>query len=131
MTELSPEDYTIEDLLEMEPRERDRIAAEWISEVGRARSFNHEDHWSDWEVSPQEDWPKYSKFWRHCGRLLEALPPEYRTCPVRWMTGNLTYGPEGAVEFMRDTEPALKDHIVLAACICWLRGIEPEKGGEL
>lgn len=128
---MNRENYDIEDIIEMSPRERDRVAAIFMSELGRSSEGGVwptpiSEYWHGRQNEPPHDdypmWPKYSQDWSHCGRLLEVLPIRFQYSPESFFSDEMP-----CEHFPRD--PLSKESIVLAANICWLRGIEP-RGGE-
>jgi hypothetical protein len=127
---VNTDNLTIEDILDMSERERDRVVAEWLGEV-------YED-----DLPPEKPkrpihmyskrgekflrWPHFtcSWSWKHAGRLLEALPMEFKRSPGNWFYDRMGQGiPYTGHEILS------KKSIVLAACICAVRGVEP-RGGE-
>jgi hypothetical protein len=110
---VNTDNLTIEDVLDMSERERDRVAAEWMDELEVKRVESIVSHY------------EYHKHWRHAGRLLEALPSSFSISPAGWFRGKGHFQVEDSLV----QNPLSKQSIVLAACICAVRGVEP-RGGE-
>lgn len=118
---------TIEDVLDMEPKQRDRLCARWIGD-----DINHRIEGTDAFCMIQGYWkfynplmqhpelsPKYSVRWSYAGRVLEALP--FDANPQSWWART-------APEHMPTGRYLKKESIVLAACVCAIKDIEPNTG---
>jgi len=129
---VNPQDLTIEDVLEMEPRERDRVVAEWMGHYHPQGALTG---WyrpvTFWDGAPDnaEAFPKYSEYWEHAGRVLEAIP-----FGIWYIWGESRFGEAHENDysslFLTALQESPKDTIVLAACICAVKGIEPEVSDE-
>jgi len=130
---VNPQDLTIEDVLEMEPRERDRVCAEWMGEVYEDNlppdAPKRPNHMYTESGDKFFRWPHYTSSWswQHAGRVLGDLPVEFKTKPKQWIWERAIIESEGTITSDLPIYPPLtKESIVLAACICAVRGIEPE-----
>jgi hypothetical protein len=121
---VNTDNLTIEDVLDMSDRERDRVAGEWLDEVVTKITLIPKD-------PPPKGWPHYHTRWKHAGRLLEALPSLFKASPVNWIAENI-FKPCHEKDIPTDDIPGglCKESIVLAACICAVRGVEPEVNNE-
>jgi hypothetical protein len=113
---VNTKNLTIEDILDMSDRERDRVAAEWIDETMPASNRCNED----------VAFNMYHAQWQHAGRLLEALPVGFQREPQQWVWEKAIIESNQTITSELPIYPPLsKKSIVLAACICAVRGVEP------
>jgi len=123
------QDLTISDVIEMSPRERDRLCASGFMDEYIHYNIDVYQTFIRKPFDPEEPPPRYHEKWKHAGRVLEALPEYFKDCPVHWISENISKpAQEKGLEI---DEPCglCKESIVLAACICAVEGVEPN-GGE-
>jgi len=111
---VNTKELTIEDVIDMSQRERDRVVAEWMGETMPASDSCKDD----------VAFNMYHVQWNHAGRALEALPRLFLKSPSSWFAEELPG------KFQVPENPLSRQSIVLAACICAVRGVEPEDTSE-
>lgn len=115
---MKTDDLTIEDVIDMSPRERDELVRIWMSD--------------DKKMMPTFQAYKggmvayrYHDNWKHAGSLLEALPLAFKRSPGNWFYHQMGQGmPYTGHEILS------KQSILFAACICAVREIEPEVSND-
>lgn len=126
---MNREDYTVEDVLEMDARKRDRIIGYWMGQIYDPSCITGQPSLSIRDYHSDDDsicWPRYSQLWKFCGRVLEHLPRKV----VSAYMGADSLSARFDQDFLHDLMHNPKRTITTAAAICWVKGIKPEVNNE-
>jgi hypothetical protein len=123
---------SVEDILEMNLKGRDKTAAQWRGKVIEFKPPVGEQIPNRWKsrLGPNAiiTWPKYSKHWNFCGCLLENLPPRFKAAPKTWLARMVPEDWKHSKIGLKIIEnPLSRESIVVAAGICFVQNIAPER----